>query len=385
MDMRSLQGLSTILLGLACLLAVPAGLALFERAGSGEASLWPADPIGLLFAAMIAVAFALLWLRLAMLYRTLRAERRQRIDATAQLETALQERRDSEESLQTRVHELEETRQRLERQGADLVQTTADLKAARDIAEAANEAKSEFLATMSHELRTPLNAILGFSEVIRDQAFGPVGSAKYRDYACDIHESGQHLLDLINDILDLSKIESGTSALYEDLVDVPKTVESIRRLVLPRGEAAEVRIAVALQEPLPPLRADVRSLKQILVNLLTNAIKFSHPGGRVTLSATCEAERGYRFEVADDGVGMAPEDIPKAMAKFGQIDSGFNRKYEGTGLGLPLTKALVEQHDGRMEVVSRLGEGTRVIVRFPPERSLPAPAETQPPRRIANR
>ena len=281
---------------------------------------------------------------------------------------AAQARRESESALQRRVRELEDSRHRLERQGADLVRMTADLEAARDSAEAANAAKSEFLANMSHELRTPLNAILGFSEVIRDQAFGPVGSVKYREYAKDIHESGQHLLDLINDILDLSKIESGENALYEELVEVPKAVESIRRLVLPRGEAAAVEIRLALDDHLPLLRADVRALKQILVNLLTNAIKFSHPNGQVTLEASCAEESGFVFRVIDEGVGMAPEDIPKALAKFGQIDSGLNRKYEGTGLGLPLTKALVEQHGGSLEVQSRLGEGTRVTVRFPAER-----------------
>ena len=287
---------------------------------------------------------------------------------------AAKERRESESALQRRVMELEDTRHRLEQQGADLVRITADLKAARDSAEAANEAKSEFLANMSHELRTPLNAILGFSEVIRDQAFGPVGSVKYREYARDIHESGQHLLDLINDILDLSKIESGTSELFEDMVDVPKTIASINRLVQPRSEVAEVEIRLELQEDLPFLRADVRSLKQILVNLLTNAIKFSHAGGAVTLRVSCEADNGFLFQVIDTGVGMAPEDVPRAMAKFGQIDSGLNRKYEGTGLGLPLTKALVEQHGGSFEVRSQLGEGTNVTVRFPGHRTV---SETQ--------
>ena len=300
---------------------------------------------------------------------------------------AVQARRESESALQKRVRELEDSRHRLERQGADLVRMTADLEAARDSAEAANAAKSEFLANMSHELRTPLNAILGFSEVIRDQAFGPVGSVKYREYAKDIHESGQHLLDLINDILDLSKIESGENALYEELVEVPKAIESIRRLVLPRSEAAAVEIRLALDDDLPLLRADVRGLKQILVNLLTNAIKFSHPNGRVTLEASCPDDSGFVFRVIDEGVGMAPEDIPKALAKFGQVDSGLNRKYEGTGLGLPLTKALVEQHGGSLDVQSRLGEGTRVTVRYPAERTVSrrdSAAAGSPIGRVAN-
>ena len=184
--------------------------------------------------------------------------------------------------------------------------------------------------------------------------------------------------------VDRTPVELPTSL---ERVEVPKAIESIRRLVLPRSEAAAVEIRLALDDDLPLLRADVRGLKQILVNLLTNAIKFSHPNGRVTLEASCPDDSGFVFRVIDEGVGMAPEDIPKALAKFGQVDSGLNRKYEGTGLGLPLTKALVEQHGGSLDVQSRLGEGTRVTVRYPAERTVSrrdSAAAGRPIGRVAN-
>ena len=211
----------------------------------------------------------------------------------------------------------------VEWQGAPAVQTTAvniterkraeealarsseDLKIAHDQAEAANRTKSEFLATMSHELRTPLNAIIGFSEIIKEETFGPVGSAQYRDYASDIHGSGQHLLDLINDILDLSKVESGAEELHEEDVSIPDLTHSALRLVRQRAEKSGIELELDLGDDLPLLRVDERKLKQIFVNLLTNAVKFTDAGGKVTLKAWCRADSGFVFQVIDTGVGIA--------------------------------------------------------------------------------
>ena len=239
---------------------------------------------------------------------------------------------------------------------------------ARDQAKAANKSRSEFLAMMSHELRTPLNAVIGYSEIIREETFGPVGSPKYREYVVDIHDSGCHLLSIINDILDLSKLETGRLELLEVDVSVVEALDASVRLVRERAITDGVTLELTSGDDLPTLHADERKLKQIIVSLLSNAVKFSDRGGTVTLNAWCRPESGYVFQVADTGIGMALEDIPKALAPFGQIDSDLNRRYEGTGIGLPLTKALVEMHSGSIDVQSKLGVGTTVTIRFPAER-----------------
>jgi signal transduction histidine kinase len=280
------------------------------------------------------------------------------------------ESRQSEEALKERVAELEQARARLEQQGADLSGLAEELKRTGEQTSAASRAKSEFLAAMSHELRTPLNAIMGFSEVIKSETFGPVGSLKYRDYAEDINASGQHLLDLINDILDLAKVESGTDELHEEQIEVPQAVRTVLNLVKQRADKGGVALELDLPDDPPLLSADERKLKQILLNLVTNAIKFSGEGGTVTLRVRARAEDGYLFEVVDTGVGMAPEDIPRALSQFGQIDSDPERQQEGTGLGLPLTKTLVEMHDGSLELRSEIGAGTTARVRFPAARIL---------------
>ncbi len=258
-----------------------------------------------------------------------------------------------------------------------LAHSSEDLKIARDQAEAANRTKSEFLATMSHELRTPLNAIIGFSEIIKEETFGPVGSARYRNYADDINESGQHLLALINDILDLSKVESGTDKLHEENVSIPDLTHSVLRLVRQRAEKSGIELELDLGDDLPLLRVDERKLKQIFVNLLTNAVKFTDAGGKVTLKAWCRADSGFVFQVIDTGVGIAPEDIPKALSQFGQIESQRNQTQEGTGLGLPLSKSLVELHGGSLDLQSRPGIGTTVTVRIPSVRIVPAGGSAQ--------
>ncbi len=242
------------------------------------------------------------------------------------------------------------------------------IRRAKEEAEASNRAKSEFLAAMSHELRTPLNAIIGFSEVIKDEMFGPIGSTTYREYADDINGSGQHLLELINDILDLSKIEAGMEVLREEDIEVGDVAQSALRLVRQRADNSGHELKFEASEDLPLLCADKRKLKQILVNLLTNAIKFTEAGGEVTLAISARSDSGYIFQIIDTGIGMAPEDIPKALSQFGQLDGDLNRKYQGTGLGLPLTKALVDLHDGRLSLQSEVGVGTTATVCFPATR-----------------
>ena len=274
---------------------------------------------------------------------------------------------ESERALQERVADLEEAQRRLELQGADLVRSANDLGDARDQAEAANQAKSEFLANMSHELRTPLNAIVGFSEIMKQETMGPVGNARYLEYANDIHRAGHHLLDLINDILDLSKVESGKDELHEETLEIGDLVDSVRVLVSGRAEREDIALRFDLED-LPALRADARKLKQILVNLLSNAIKFTETGGRVTFRAWTRADSGLVFQIVDTGIGIASDDIPKALAPFRQIEGALARKYPGTGLGLPLAKALVEMHGGTLDLQSELGVGTTVTVRFPAER-----------------
>ena len=245
-----------------------------------------------------------------------------------------------------------------------------ELNAAKEQADLANRTKSEFLANMSHELRTPLNAIIGFSEMMRSETFGPVGNSKYIDYVNDINTSGQLLLSLITDILDLSKIEAGKAELHEEIIDVAEAVGSCVILVKERAEESGVSLDLDLADGLPPLYADKRKLKQILINLLSNAIKFTPAGGDVTIGVWSTPGEGHVFQVADTGIGMAPEDIPSALAPFQQIDSDTNRKYQGTGLGLPLTKSLIELHGGILDLQSEAGVGTTVAVRFPAERTV---------------
>lgn len=238
-------------------------------------------------------------------------------------------------------------------------------------AETASRVKSEFLANMSHELRTPLNAILGFSEIMIAEMFGPLGGPKYSSYVRDIHASGQHLLDLVTDILDLSKIESGKDELQETMIDVPRLLQAIEPMVNARAETGRVELQTHVADGLPRLQADSRKLKQILVNLLSNAIKFTEPGGGVRLKAFCREDGGMTFQIEDTGVGIAAEDISTVFSPFGQVESSASeRSHEGTGIGLPLTLALVEQHGGTLRLESEEGVGTTVSVEFPSVRTI---------------
>ena len=235
-------------------------------------------------------------------------------------------------------------------------------------AEAANRTKSEFLANMSHELRTPLNAIIGFSEVIQKAIIGPL-SERYRAYGADIFSSGTHLLGLINDILDLSKLEAGQFELHEEDVDIREAIEASMRLVGPQAEKSRVQLSKAIDENIALIRADDRRIRQILINLLSNAVKFTTAGGKVRV-ASFATNAGLAIAVSDTGIGMASEEIPKALEEFGQIDSKISRQYAGTGLGLPLAKHLIELHGGTLTIKSQINVGTTVTIVLPHERIL---------------
>ncbi len=243
----------------------------------------------------------------------------------------------------------------------------AELRRARDEAELANRSKSEFLANMSHELRTPLNAVIGFAEMMEAQLFGPLGHDNYRTYAKDIRSSGEHLLAVINDILDMARIEAGKIALNEEMVDLAAIAETAARLIAQRAESAGLRLALALDRDVPLVFADARLVKQCLVNLLSNAVKFTPGGGRIEVR-TADTPEGLVLEVADTGIGIAPADMEQVLAPFGQAYGALDRRYEGTGLGLPLVKSYMELHGGELRLESAPGKGTRAVLIFPPER-----------------
>ncbi len=250
-----------------------------------------------------------------------------------------------------------------------LKQKNTELEKARDVAESANRSKSQFLANISHELRTPLNAIIGFSSILMNQLFGALGDPKYMEYSKDINESGVHLLDIINDILDLSKAEAGKLTLTYEEVHVGKSISKCVTILSERAQKGGVTIATNVPKMMPALVADRLRFIQILLNIMSNAVKFTNEGGHVDVAVHTLDNKGevthFVVTVKDNGIGMSQMDIEKAFQSFGQVDSGLNRKYEGTGLGLPLTKKLLELHQGAIEIVSELGRGTQVVLTFP--------------------
>ncbi|MBT5416203.1 MAG: sensor histidine kinase [Rhodospirillaceae bacterium] len=238
-----------------------------------------------------------------------------------------------------------------------------DLADARDRAEAASKAKSDFLANISHELRTPLNAIIGFSELIRSEAFGPVGNDRYREYAADVHDSAQHLRTMINDVLDLSKAEAGHIDVRIEPIEVGSVVEASTRMMQALADEKNVALETDLPAALPAVRTDEGRLRQVLLNILSNAVKFTPAGGRVRVSV--EAGEGMVIAIEDTGIGVAARDMPKVMAPFGRGETSWSRQYEGTGLGLPLSKRIMEALGGVLELDSEIGVGTRVRLRLP--------------------
>ena len=268
-----------------------------------------------------------------------------------------QYRRNLEATVQERTRDLTQA-------NTKLTDTIADLERAKTEAEAASRAKSEFLANMSHELRTPLNAIMGFSDVIRREMLGPLGTMKYREYASDIYSGGDHLLEIINDILDVSRIEVGKFKLDKSVVDIVPLLERSIRLVRADADGKQVRIRL---ESFPTegifLDCDPGRIRQILLNILSNSIKFNVTGGSITISIFVRDL--LTIVISDTGIGIAEADIPKVLQPFGQVESAFSRHYQGTGLGLSLSKTLTEMHGGNLELESLVGAGTTVTLTFP--------------------
>ena len=243
-----------------------------------------------------------------------------------------------------------------------------DLDEARRTAEQANTAKSQFLASMSHELRTPLNAILGFSEIIRDESLGRIEIPKYREYADDIHQSGLHLLNVVNDVLDMAKIEAGKIELHDQEIVIGESIERSIKFVATLAATADIALEMQVPAGLPLVRADDVKLQQVLLNLLSNAVKFTPGGGRIRVDVAADWRHGLTITVADNGIGIAPDDISRVLQPFGQADSGFARKYNGTGLGLPLARSIIELHGGELTLDSAVGVGTTVRLRLPADR-----------------
>ncbi|MGH7001140.1 MAG: ATP-binding protein, partial [Stellaceae bacterium] len=239
------------------------------------------------------------------------------------------------------------------------------LSAAKEQAEMANRAKTEFLANMGHELRTPLNAVIGFSEIIAGEMVGPVGQPSYKEFANDIMRSGRHLLEMINDILDFAKCEGGSLEIVPEPVDAQSAMEQAVAFFVREAERGQLAMAVAPEAGGLWLMVDSTRLRRILQQLVSNAVKFTPAGGHITLSARRDGAGFIALSVADTGIGMRAEDIPVALSPFSQVDSSLSRRYEGTGMGLPLCKSIIEMHGGRLEIASAPGQGTTVTVLLP--------------------
>ena len=253
------------------------------------------------------------------------------------------------------------------RRAADLL-----LRAAKEEAELAARTKTAFLSMMSHELRTPLNAVIGFAEILQMQMLGPLGSPRYAEYVRDIHGSATHLLSLVNDLLDVTSIESGRRELREELVSVKRVIEDVLKIIQATASREQLTITTRLPPNLPDVRADPLALRQVLLNLLSNAVKFTRPSGRIDVTAGLDADGALTIGVRDTGDGMPPQDIPKILSGISRAANPYVRGRQGAGLGLPITKSLVELHGGRLSIDSQPGAGTNVLVSLPPTRVMSA-------------
>jgi signal transduction histidine kinase len=280
-----------------------------------------------------------------------------------------------EERVAERTMELSEANELLKSEIAEREQAERGLRAAKEAADLANRAKSEFLANMSHELRTPLNAIIGFSEILKESPFGPIGQTQYEAYARDIHSSGEHLLVIINDMLDMANIEAGRIELREAPLDLRAAIDATMLLIEPRAEAGAIALQKKVSPGLPLLRADSRLVRQALMNLLSNAVKFTPADGTVGVEASVDAAGRIAIAVRDTGIGIAPEHVAKVLIPFGQVEGTLTKRHGGTGLGLPLARSFIELHGGSIALDSQLGAGTTVTILFPAERAL-SPART---------
>lgn len=281
--------------------------------------------------------------------------------------------------------------QSLESDIVALTQAAAEVRLAKEEAEISDRAKTEFLANMSHELKTPLNAVIGFSELMAAEAFGPIGTPKYKAYAEEIRDSGRHLVDIVNDILDVSRLEANTVEADDNDIHIEDAIASGLRLVADRARESEISLSVALPPDLPVLVADTRMFKQMISNLLTNAVKFTPRGGAVYVTGMHAADTGIDIAVRDSGCGISADMLDKVTRPFHQADASINRKHEGTGLGLALVNSMMLLHGGKLVLESELSAGTTATLRFPAERAsgnrhgLPAEAADMPPRQAAVR
>lgn len=264
------------------------------------------------------------------------------------------------------VHELYMRRDYLHAEMLKVEKDLSDVLLAK--AESASRAKSDFLSIMSHELRTPLNAILGFSDIMRQGMFGPIGSEKYADYVSDIHDAATHLMKIVTDVLDLSKAENGRLSIQPEVIDLGEVLESSMRLL--REQAGQQGVRLSLEMPPGPQLAelDPQLIRQAIINLLSNAVKFTPNGGAVSVTLTSDTRRGLVLTVADTGIGIAEEDLEKVLEPFVQVESAFARSHGGTGIGLALVKHIAELHDGVIKLESTLGAGTTVQLTLPPSR-----------------
>lgn len=275
-----------------------------------------------------------------------------------------------ERAVTRRTAELRETNQTLESEIRERERVELKLREAKQRAEIASRAKSDFLAMMSHELRTPLNAVIGFSEVLRGEALGTLGNDKYREYVGYIHTSGSELLARINDILELTKMDGEDFALLVEPVDIEEMFKGVEPIVREKANAAAIKLTTEFARDLPQLKADPRALKQVLLNLMMNAVKFTRAGGRVALDARSDRQGRMILRVSDNGVGIDPEHLSQVLQPFSQADSSLGRKYEGSGLGLALAHKLVKLHGAELYIDSEVGAGTTVTITFPKDRIL---------------